>query len=246
MCFLLHERKHVFCRYSSSFASSRIRAPAGAPNNEAPRVRMLGQADLPALLELRAAALAGEPTGHVRPRTEEELAALLSGESSAAFGIEQDSTLTAAALLNAVPAGGEPMPRIPAADWPQRAILFEGAVVHPSWRGRGFQALLLKARIRHARAAGFNWLCAGSAFANTRSLRNLLAAEFAIVGLRTFNGVPVVGTLRIAESHLAVDSGDVLHVPASDPAQHEAALARGYVGTALLPYGRVRYCRAAQ
>lgn len=239
----------MLCR-RFDFVPARSASPQVAPtvfsDPATPQVRVLGPSDLQALLELRAAALAGVPEGFVRPRTVQDLESLLAGSSGVVFGVEQHGVLVASALLSTAPAGAESFPRIPAAEWPRRAVLFEGAMVHPAQRGRGFQRALLRARIRHARAAGVRWFCAGVGFSNVASCRNLLAEGFSIVGLRTFSGARVFGVLRTADAPLPADSQRLLRVPAGDPARHEAVLALGYIGTELLPDGRMLYRRAPE
>jgi GNAT superfamily N-acetyltransferase len=229
-----------------------------------PRLRRLDAEDLAAVVELQQAACAGVPPGFVHAKREAELAGFLDGSLGAAYGIAEGATLAAMALLR-LPGAARPGPglrealaspdmvvarglpeRIAEEDWALRTAFLENAMVLPAARGRGHQGALLDARLAHAAAAGMRWIFAGIHFRNAISRSNLLRRGLAIGGIRFDRAEPVLGMLRALDPvALACEPADTITVKGDDPAQHRAALARGYIGVRDAAQGAVVYRKLA-
>lgn len=202
----------------------------------APVVRQLAMPDLLDVLDLEGAVAARLPEGFIRAKDDGELHGYLDGTLGAAYGVADGTGLTAVSLLRLptaehTNAGSTPFPRVPAEDWPLHAGFLENTMVRRSVRGRGYQRMLLDARIDHAERAKMKWVCSGVHLDNVVSWSNLIAKGMAIVGIRFDPGYPVVGLLKgFAARVLATDSSDHMMVPVALAARHEAALDAGYVG----------------
>lgn len=103
----------------------------------------------------------------------------------------------------------------------------DGVAVDPTWRGRGLHRLLLTWRVTLAAEFGRGPVLSTVAPANLPSLRNMLAAGFAVRALKRKFG----GHWRFILQHgAAPDAGAEMHLPLSDLSAIGAALASGAVG----------------
>jgi GNAT superfamily N-acetyltransferase len=229
-------------------------------STEAPHLRTLTLADLNEVLQLQQLAIAGLPAGFVRPRSAPDLAGFLEGRLGAAVGILERDALVAMSLL-ILPDGKTPTEsldaeiekrgvsiaaglraRLSEEDWGFSTCFLANALVHPAARGRGYQRLMIAARLKHAAAARMKWAFAGVHLENAASWRNLLAHEMAAVMVSPDPRHPLIGLLRgFGSAALATDARASISVCAADAAQHQAALQRGYIGTHLGPDGAVIY-----
>jgi len=216
---------------------------------------VLSPPDLDAALALQQAALDDAAAGFLRNPPAAELLQYLDGTAGAAFGIRAEGALRALALLRLPtperPNAGTPFPLVPVADWPHHAAFLENAIVHPAWRGRGFQRGLIAVRQARARRAGMRWICAGVRIENLASWRNLLGQGLLLAGLRDDGGRVLMGLLGAAEpGALATDGAASTRVPLADLAGHRQALAGGHLGVGwdaaaqALIYRRRRLTRA--
>jgi hypothetical protein len=179
-------------------------------------------------------------------KEEHELTAYIDGTMGAAFGIFDQDTLTAMALIripsveypNLLP----PLPHVPKLDCSLHTAVLENAIVAPAARGRGYQRMLVNMRMAHAKAAGMRWISAGSRLGNVISWRNLLASHMAIVALRVNNGQAVIGLLRpLIDDALSSSIINRRLVAAHDTDGHLHALESGYIGTRITATGFVVY-----
>lgn len=202
----------------------------------APTVRQLAMPDLLDMLDLEGAVALNLPDGFIRAKDDGEVHGYLDGTLGAAYGVVDDGGLSALSLLRLPSAahangGSAPFPRVPVQDWPLHAAFLENTMVRRSARGRGYQRMLLDARIEHAERAGMKWLCAGVHLDNMVSWANLTAKGLVIVGIRFDMGYPIIGLLKgVGSQALESDANDHVLVPVGDAKRHEAALDAGYVG----------------
>jgi GNAT superfamily N-acetyltransferase len=202
----------------------------------APVVRKLAMPDMLDVFDLEGSVAALAPQGFIRPKDDGEVHGYLDGTLGAAYGVVDDAGLSAVSLLR-LPSvdhangGPMPFPRVPAEDWQHHAAFLENTMVRRSARGRGYQRMLLDARIDHAERAKMRWVCSGVHLDNVVSWTNLLAKGMAIVGMRFDPGHPVVGLLKaFSPGALASDPSDHMMVPVAQAARHEAAIDAGYIG----------------
>jgi GNAT superfamily N-acetyltransferase len=212
----------------------------------APSLRQLSIADFKAILALQSAVGATLPAGLVRFKEEHELISYLDGDLGAAFGIFNDDELIATALLRIPsvehPHQWESLPRIsPKQDWVLHTAFLENAMVVPKARGRGYQRVLLDARVAYAKAVGMKWIGGGARLDNLVSWRNMLANGMMIVGMRIHEGSASVGLLQSFESVLPTSFTDFRLVRTENISEHVSALDAGYVGTQLASSGVVIY-----
>ncbi len=226
------------------------------------RVRELAPSDLPRILDLQRAILAGVPEGYVRPRTERDLTCIVDGTLGAAFGIPEGADLAAAALLmlpSAAEAGASFdgdiakhgvvvangfRERIAPRDWSAATCFLGNAMVRPESRGRGYQRDLIAARLVHAEAIGMRWVFSGAHAANAVSCRNLLAEGMAVAFVRRVSGSPILGFVSgLSAAAIRSNPGDRIVVGGLDPVRHSAALERGYVGRSMAADGAIVYER---
>jgi GNAT superfamily N-acetyltransferase len=212
--------------------------------------RKLEASNIDAILALQHKVNIDLPVGFVRFKDELELLAYLDGKLGAAFGIFNEGELTAMALARIPsvkhPHQLEPLPRIlPKEDWPLHTAICESAMVAPEARGRGYQRMLLDARIAYAKSVGMRWIGGGSRLDNVISWRNMLMNGMTLVGVRIHQGQAFMGLLQSIEKKdaLATSFADFRLVSAEDADEHLRALEAGYVGTAMTPFGAVIYQR---
>lgn len=211
--------------------------------------RQLTATDLPKVVELQKTVTAALPAGYVMPRTESELVRYMTGMLGVAYGVFEGHTLVASALLR-IPSVTHPndplmpFPIVPEEDWTLRAGGLANTMVLPATRGRGYQRVLVEARVSHAKSAGMRWIYAGIHLRNSVSWSNLISTGMAIVGMRTDFGYPLIGLLCKADGRpLAFDKGDRMLVEEHETSQHQGALDAGYVGVRTDSRGLVLYCR---
>ncbi len=201
-----------------------------------PVVRQLAMTDMLDVFDLEGSVAALAPEGFIRPKDDGEVHGYLDGSLGAAYGVVDDTGLSAVSLLrlpNEDHANGglTPFPRVPAEDWQYRAAFLENTMVRRSARGRGYQRMLLDARIEHAERAQMKWVCSGVHLDNVVSWTNLMAKGMAIVGIRFDPGYPVIGLLKGFDARaLQSDPNDHVLVPLADARRHEMVLDAGYVG----------------
>lgn len=199
-------------------------------------VRQLAMPDMLDVFDLEGSVVALAPEGFIRPKDDGEVHGYLDGTLGAAYGVIDDAGLSAVSLLrlpSAAHANGGPMPfpRVPAEDWQHHAAFLENTMVRRSARGRGYQRMLLDARIDHAERAKMRWVCSGVHLDNVVSWSNLMMKGMAIVGIRFDPGYPVIGLLKgFAPGTLQSDPNDHVLVPLADARRHEVVLDAGYVG----------------
>jgi GNAT superfamily N-acetyltransferase len=202
----------------------------------APVVRQLAMPDMLDVFDLEGSVAALAPEGFIRPKDDGEVHGYLDGTLGAAYGVVDGMGLSAVSLLRLpseahANAGLTPFPRVPAADWQQGAAFLENTMVRRAARGRGYQRMLLDARIEHAERAGMRWVCSGVHLDNVVSWSNLMAKGMAIVGIRFDPGYPVIGLLKgFQAGALASDHNDHVLVPLADAKRHEMVIDAGYVG----------------
>jgi hypothetical protein len=216
---------------------------ANAPSHDA---RQLTFKDLDAIKALQRDVKATLSADLVQLKEEQELAAYIDGTMGAAFGIFDQDTLTAMALIripcaeypNLLP----PLPYVPKLDCSLHTAFLENAMVAPVARGRGYQRMLVNMRMAHAEAVGMRWVGAGSRLGNVISWRNLLASSMAIVALRINNGQAVIGLLRpLINDALPSSIVNRRLVATHDTDGHLHALESGYIGTRITTTGFVVY-----
>jgi len=202
----------------------------------APVVRQLAMPDMLDVFDLEGCVAALAPEGFIRPKDDGDVHGYLNGTLGAAYGVVDGMGLSAVSLLR-VPsedhanAGLTPFPRVPGEDWQHRAAFLENTMVRRAARGRGYQRMLLDARIEHAERAGMAWVCSGVHLDNVVSWSNLMAKGMVIVGIRFDPGYPVIGLLKgFKADALASDSTDHVLVPLADAKRHEMVIDAGYVG----------------
>ncbi|HYD87436.1 MAG TPA: GNAT family N-acetyltransferase [Vitreimonas sp.] len=208
----------------------------------------LTQADLSALIKLNESVISSAPPGYIRPKSEADLAAIVTGGSGAAFCIRSQGELVAAALLTYPPpqvAGLPLFPRVPPEQWLDGAAFFDGAVVRPDMRGQGLQRALFDTRLAYARTQGRRWFCAGVHAGNVVSWSNLIRKRLAIVGMAFFYGYPLFALLRAEDADAVATDGPSRLVDPYDLAGHERALGAGMLGVDLLD-GQIVYRRAVR
>jgi hypothetical protein len=204
--------------------------------------------DLTALAALQADVAATAPHGYLRPKTDDDLRAIVEGRTGRAFGVRKNGSLIAAGLLTypAPPPPGMPaFPRVPIEDWTNHVAFFDNDVVRSDMRGRGLQRVLFDIRLAHARATGRRWFCAGVHAGNVVSWRNLIAKGMAIVGFADFHAYPLVALLRAEHGGALATTGPACLAAAHDLAAHQRALNEGMIGVAF-DQGVVTYRRAIQ
>jgi GNAT superfamily N-acetyltransferase len=233
-------------------------------STKAPHLRTLTLADLNEVLHLQQIAIAGLPAGFVRPRSAPDLAGFLDGRHGIAIGITEREALVAMSLL-ILPDGKTPSENLDAEiekrgvtlaaglrarlsqeDWGFAACFLANDLVHPAARGRGYHRLMIEARLKHAAAAGMKWAFAGVHLKNTASWQNLLVSGMAAVMVSPDPRHPLLGLLRgLGAQALATDASASIFVSATDAAQHQAALQRGFIGAHRGPEGAVVYRKLA-
>jgi GNAT superfamily N-acetyltransferase len=202
----------------------------------APVVRQLAMPDMLDVFDLEGSVAALAPQGFIRPKDDGEVHGYLDGTLGAAYGVVDGMGLSAVSLLRlpseAHANGGlTPFPRVPAEHWQHHVAFSENTMVRRAARGRGYQRMLLDARIDHAERAGMKWVCSGVHLDNVVSWSNLMAKGMAIVGIRVDYGYPVIGLLKgFQPGALASDPTDHVLVSLADAKRHEAVLDAGYVG----------------
>jgi len=202
----------------------------------APVVRQLAMPDMLDVFDLEGSVLALAPEGFIRPKGDGEVHGYLDGRLGAVYGVVDDAGLSAVSFLRLPSAdhangGLTRFPRVPVEHWQHHAAFLENTMVRRSARGRGYQRMLLDARIEHAERAKMEWVCSGVHLDNVVSWANLLAKGMVIVGIRFDPGYPIIGLLKgFSPDALAHDPSDHMMVPMSQAARHEAALDAGYVG----------------
>jgi GNAT superfamily N-acetyltransferase len=204
--------------------------------------------DVERMLRLQLTISATTPPGFLWPKSERDLALYLDGSVGTAFGVFDGGELRATALLRVPstqrPNAGTPFPRVPQPDWPAHACFLESTLVLPSSRGRGFQRMLIDARLAYAEQHGMRWVCAGVHLHNARSWNNLLAKGMVIAGMRLDAGYPVLGLLgALHAQRLPMRLSGQIHVKSRHHAPHFSVLQSGYVGARLAPDGSVVYQR---
>jgi ribosomal protein S18 acetylase RimI-like enzyme len=212
------------------------------------RIRLLGEADFDAVLDVQRSA--GElPDGFLLPKSDDELRGFLDGSRGVACGVIEAGRLVAVSLLQVPSArrpngGGVPFPLVPPADWPLRACFVQNTIVRPEARGRGHQRALFDARLAHARLAKMKWVCAGVHLENRASWANLLASGMVVGGIRFDPGYPVIGlALSFDPRALRTDPADAREIDARDGKAIEAATRSGYAGVRVAPGGALVFER---